>query len=239
LAYPQAQPPMALSVLLRDMGKNREFLIFAIVTAIWNFSLNVAGPFFTPYLVQDLHADAAMVGLTSIASMVATMLVQRKLGELNDRWGARRLTLTAGLLIPLVPLLWVVINQAWHVILINLLSGALWGAFNLASFNYLLQIIPDNLRARFSALFQIIVTVSLAAGAALGSIIVTNVGYHAVFIGSGAGRMLAMLIFAFLLARGAKASRRGGSRPEPLPELAADVEEEAEAEAEAGALAKA
>ena len=207
LAYPQVKQPLALRSLLRDASTHREFMIFAATTALWNFSINIAGPFFSVYMVKDLHADATMIGLTSVATSVATMLVQRKLGELNDRWGARRLTMLSGFLIPIVPILWIFINAPAWVIMINLISGALWGAYNLASFNYLLMIIPADLRARYSALFQIIVTLSLSVGAAVGSVIITHLGYHAVFLGSGVGRFIAALLFATLLARANRAPR--------------------------------
>lgn len=186
---------------LKEVFSHREFLYFAIATAIWNFSLNIAGPFFNVYLVQDLHADAAMVGLTSIASSLATMLVQRKMGELNDRWGPQKLTMIAGLLIPIVPMLWVFATTGWHIIPINLLSGVLWGAYNLASFNYLLKITPAAQRARYSAVFQITVTISLAIGAALGSVLVSLMGFLAVFTISAVGRLIAAALFAVLVTR--------------------------------------
>ena len=186
---------------MSELANHREFLFFALTSALWNFSLNIAGPFFTVHLVQNLHADAAMVGLTSIASMLAGLLAQRKMGQLNDRWGARRLTMISGLLIPVAPILWVFATAAWHVILINLISGILWGGYNLASFNYLLMVTPASRRARFSALFQITVTISLAIGAALGSLVVTQWGINAVFIMSGIGRLVAAILFARLMTR--------------------------------------
>ena len=157
-----------------------------------------------------------MVGLTSIASSVAGMLVQRKLGELNDRWGARRLTVLSGLLIPILPLLWVFIPSAWFVIPINLLSGALWGAYGMGSFNHLLMIMPADQRARYSAIFQVTVTLALAGGAALGSLLVTQWGYPAVFVSSSIGRFIAALLFARLSrqrARLAKPAGGVGKRP--------------------------
>lgn len=190
----------SLPALLHDMAKNRDFVTFVSITALWNFSLNIAGPFFTVYLVTNLHADAAMVALTTIATSVSTMLAQRKLGELHDRWGSRKMTIIAGILIPILPLAWSFINAAWMVIPINLLGGALWGAYNLASFNYLLQITPEDRRPRYSAIFQIVVTVSLAIGAALGSLFVTSWGYQVIFLVSFGGRVVAALLFARLSA---------------------------------------
>ena len=195
--------PARLAVLSRLSGllSHREFVLFAGVTALWNLSLNIAGPFFNVYLVKNLAANPTMVGLTSIASSVAGMLAQTRLGVLYDRWGARRMVAVSGLLIPVIPLAWIWINSAWYVIPINLVSGALWGAYNMGSFNYLLQITPPERRARYSAIFQIVVTLSLAAGAALGSLVLARWGFPGVFGGSGAGRMIAALLFIYLTAR--------------------------------------
>lgn len=212
LPYQQVQQKLDLGALLRDVTTHRDFLFFAITTAIWNFSLNIAGPFFTVFLVKNLHADARMVALTTIASSITSILIQRKAGDLNDRWGARKLTMICGLLIPIVPLMWVFATAAWNVIIINLFSGLLWAGYNLGAFNYLLMVTPEQRRARYSAIYQIVVTVSLALGAALGSIIVANPnGFHAVFFWSAVGRMVAALLFVWLVRRSLTARRS----PEP------------------------
>lgn len=188
--------PIAFKKMLGEMSVLPGFMVLIGTTALWNFSLNVPGPFFTVYLVQNLGAGAFMVGLTSIASSLAALLVQPRLGTLADRWGARRMQMISGLLIPIVPVAWAFAHAAWNVILINLVSGALWAAFNLASFNYLLALIPEAKRARFSAIYQVVVMLSLSLGAAAGGFLVTHYGYPVIFWGSGIGRLVAALIFA-------------------------------------------
>jgi MFS family permease len=193
----QAGAALSLPGLWRDLWKHPAFLTLAGVAALWNFSLNVAGPFFNVYLVQDLKATATMVGFLGVITTTASLLVQRKLGELADRWGPRRMQLISGLLIPILPFAWLFITSPWHVVPINILSGVFWGAYNLAAFNYLLVITPAEQRARYSALFQLIVMVSLAAGAGVGSVIISSAwAYKGVFIGSAVGRLTAALLFA-------------------------------------------
>jgi len=194
---PQEASALTLPALLRDLWKHPAFLTLAGVAALWNFSLNVAGPFFNVYLVQNLKSTATMVGFLGVVSIIAGLFVQRKLGELADRWGSRRMQLISGLLIPIVPLSWIFVTSPWHVVPINIMGGVLWGAFSLASFNYLLVLTPEEQRARYSALYQIIITVALAAGAAVGSIIISSPWtYKGVFIGSAVGRFTAALLFA-------------------------------------------
>jgi predicted MFS family arabinose efflux permease len=120
---------------------------------------------------------------------------------LVDLWGAHRLQLVSGLLIPILPVLWVFTRSPWHVIPINILSGVLWGAYGLASFNLLLELTPQEGRARYSAMYQLLVTLALAAGAVVGGWMVTQWGYTAIFITSAIGRLAAALLFARFVRR--------------------------------------
>lgn len=181
--------------ILRELKAQPYFLGLGLVMAFWNFSLNIAGPFFNVYMVQNLKFTASMVGITSIVSGVAGMLVQRRIGHLSDRWGPRKVQLISMLIIPIMPFAWLFITQFWHVIVLNSFSGALWGAFNLVSFNFLLTLTPDAQRARFSAFYQILVMLALAGGAAVGAWIVTVWGYPAIFVCSAIGRMSAAILF--------------------------------------------
>ena len=154
-------------------------------------------PSHSRYLLARFHgAYACQCRTLQRRVKLVYRLVQRRLGRLADLWGARRLQLISGLLIPILPIAWVFTRSAWHVIPINLVSGVLWGAYGLASFNLLLELIPQARRARYSAIYQVFVTLALAAGAAMGGWMVTKWGYNAIFITSAVGRFLAALLFA-------------------------------------------
>lgn len=91
---------------------------------------------------------------------------------------------------------WLFVNAAWQVIIINLLGGVLWEAFSLASLNYLLSSFPEEQRARYSALYQMVVTLTFAGGATLGSLVISQLGIKGVFLVSAIGRNIASLTFA-------------------------------------------
>ena len=194
-AIPQDLRSYSPAGLLASLRADSNFATFCLYNAFWNFSMNLAGPFFTIYLVQDLHATAAMVGVTSLVASLTGLPAQRWFGQLSDRWGPRRVQLLTGLLIPILPISWVFTTNVWHTIPIQIGSGILCGGFNLASFNFLLALTPPEHRARFTALNQIAIAFASAIGAAIGGVIAGQFGYHAVFILSGIGRFLAMLVF--------------------------------------------
>jgi MFS family permease len=67
---------------------------------------------------------------------------------------------------------------------------------NLASFNLLLEISPQEQRARYSAMYQIAVALATAIGATLGGFVADHWGIPLVFLLSGIGRFLAALFFS-------------------------------------------
>jgi len=186
----------SLSSLLASLRTDRSFLAFCLYAMIWNFSLNIAGPFFNVYLVKTLNATAFMVGFLSIVSSMAGLPALRLFGQLNDRWGPRKVILVTGSIIPVVPFAWYFITSAWHVVPINIVSGFLWAGYNLAMFNLLLMIAPEEQRARYSAMFQIAVTISSALGASTGGLIANSWGIPLVFVFSAIGRALGAVVFA-------------------------------------------
>lgn len=186
--------------ILPSLKAHPEFIHFAIYIAVWNFGINVAAPFFSVYMVDTLHLTASMIGMATVVNTAANMLVQRQVGLLADKWGNRIVTIIFLSLIPILPLMWGLwVRQYWHVILIQILGGLLWGGLNLVSFNNLLMQTPQEQRARFSAYYQIIVTLSLSAGAALGSFLIPRIDFIGVTLSSAVLRWVAALLFILIV----------------------------------------
>lgn len=191
-----------LRAIFSSLKGQKQFILFCVFTAIWNFSINIAGPFFNVFMVDTLNFTAAMIGVTTVANTVTNLVVQRRIGALADRWGNRNVAIVFLMTIPLLPLLWGIwVRQYWQAVLIQAFAGVFWGAYNLVSFNNLLSQTPEKQRARFSAFYQIIVTLSLAGGAALGSVLISQIDFTGVTLASAGGRWLAGIFFIFCVGR--------------------------------------
>ncbi|MBC8334393.1 MAG: MFS transporter [Anaerolineales bacterium] len=186
----------SIKALISTLRSDRNFTLFCIYTAVWTFSLSLAGPFFSVYMVQDLKATAAFVGVTSIVSALSSIPAQKLFGPLADKWGARKLILVTSGIIPILPLMWYFTSEPWHVFPINTIGGALWAGYGIATFNFLLSVSPAEQRARYTALYQISVASSAALGAALGGVVANYLGLNIIFLLSGIGRFMAAGIFA-------------------------------------------
>jgi len=193
VAKPQAY---SLSSLVQTLKDDRNFLNYAIFGMVWNLSIGVAGPFFGVYIIEGLKGNANDVGLLSIAGSLAGLPAMSFFGHLSDRWGPRKVMLMTGCLIPIIPFAWVFARLPIHGILINIPAGLVWAGFNLAAFNFLLSLAPPVKRARYTALYQISVALSAAAGAAIGGLVINHFGYIPIFVISGVGRILGIFLFA-------------------------------------------
>ena len=191
----------SISALRSTFQGDRNFLVFCLYTAFWTLSLNIAGPFFSVYHVQTLGATASIVGITTIVTRISGIPAQRYFGALADKWGSRKLTLLTGFLVPFLPFMWLFIDSPWGVIPINIFSGIFWAGYSLATFNLLLEISPNEQRARYSAMYQIFVAGAAAVGAAAGGLIADQWGIRTLFWISGIGRFSSALFFFFGLYR--------------------------------------
>jgi MFS family permease len=197
---PQARPdPAALEAyrpakLIQALREDRLFLNFCIAQMVWNFSIAVAGPFFSVYQIEKLNSTPAIIGIQVILSSLAGIPAQQLFGRLNDRWGERKLLTITGFLIPLLPAFWALTRGPWDPTPMNVLGGAIWAGYSLANFNFLLSICTAENRARYTAIFQFSVMISAALGSAAGGLIVDNFDFRIIFLVSAAGRLLGHLL---------------------------------------------
>lgn len=188
-----------------------EFAGLVISAFIWNMALQVAAPFFSVYLVERLHASVSTVGLLAGINVLFALIGTRMFGALMDKRGALWVQQTTGFLIPILPFSWMLVTAPWQTSFMEALGGLLWAGYNLANFNLLLELTPDERRAEAVALYQTVVFVSAVLGPLLGGYLADTVGFRAIFGLSGAGRILGMVAFVWLAA--GPALRRGKGLP--------------------------
>ena len=196
-------PRAAINLLKRQP----QFLALILTAGLWNFSINISAPFFNVHMVKDLGFTASVVGLTNVLNALSGLLVLNQVGKLADRWGPRKLQLINMAIIPVLPLAWIFATAPWHVALINGIGGAMWAAYNLTSFNLLLNTIPAEQVPRYSAIYQVMVTLAMAFGALAGSALIERWSFTAVMLGTLAGRILSAILFAVFVKEPEKDSR--------------------------------
>jgi len=183
----------------------RNELWFLMFMAIMNFTVQLAAPFFTPYMLDELGFDLGMLGLMTSVSILAKIASFPYWGKISDRFGNRTVLVATAFLVPLVPLLWLTTKNALLIGIFDAFSGFVWAGFDLASFNFALAMVDRKLRPSFIAKYNQFNGIFYAAGSVAGGLFLTNFGtlslfgYSGIlllFLISGALRLAAVLAFA-------------------------------------------
>jgi MFS family permease len=194
LALAEERPRPRLSprtTLLKDAN----FQAYGATVLMWSISLYMAAPFFNVHLVKNLGASPLWVGSLLVVTSVFGLLGQLLFGKMLDLRGSRSVMAVCGLVIPFLPWAWYFVNAPYQVIAINVVGGVAWAGYTLASFNFLLAISPPGQQRYYAAAYQTLVYLSTFLGPLLGGAIAASYGIRTLFLLSGAGRMLACVLF--------------------------------------------
>ncbi len=160
-----------LKVARSDTRARLLFYMLGIQMASW-----VAGPYFTPYMLVQLEFSySAFVGLTC-AAFLAKIAVLPMLGRVAERFGARRLLWIGGALVVPVPALWLLHHGFAYLLVLQLVSGAAWGAYELAILLLLLEAIPRAKRLGVLTVFNVANGAAIAGGSLVGGALLAAFG---------------------------------------------------------------
>lgn len=104
---------------------------FSVFFALTQFSVAIASPFFTVYMLRDLKFSYFAFMTNSGVAIVAQFLTLNQWGRVSDVFGNRRILATTGMMIPLMPLLWTLSTDYWYLLLVQAISGFTWAGFTL------------------------------------------------------------------------------------------------------------
>jgi MFS family permease len=147
----------------------RRFLVFM---AYWNFSIFVAAPFFTPFMMKNLEMSSLMVQMISIVSSIGVVVGSNYWGLLCDLYSFRRILqlLAIGKIAAPACFLVALPHAHWSYVLLCILmffDGFLNAGAVLAPQGVMLKATPRRNRTMYIAAVNFL---SLAFGATLASV---------------------------------------------------------------------
>ncbi len=162
--------------------KNPNFLMFLVYFGFWTFAINLSTPFFSLYLLDNLQLDVSWVSVYGSLQAGANLLMLIFWGRLADRIGNRPLLIGVGVLVALIPLLWLGIGVSsldlWLLLpLLHIFIGGSWAAIDLCSNNLQLGIAPLTNQSSYFAIASAVAGASGALGTTIGGFIAENSHY--------------------------------------------------------------
>jgi MFS family permease len=189
-----------LKSFLKNLRKT-DYGRFVLFVCIFRITISLASPFFVVYELTYLKFSYFQFTILSAAEILASLLLLSFWGRMNDNKGSKMVMLITGLLIPLVPILYVINPNFYFLLIVSLLSGAAWGGFNLAVSNFMFDAsTPDN-RVKYVAYFNLLHGIAIFLGATTGGVLLHFMSasinsIKVLFIISGLAR-LAVALFLF------------------------------------------
>lgn len=177
-------------------------------------SVFVSAPFFNAYMLVRIelsYADYLMVLATAYIAKIAALSY---LGGFARRMGVRRLLLMGSIGIVPLPAMWLISHEVWFLLVIQVLSGIAWGAYELGMFLVLFNEVPSARRTDMLTIFNVGNVSATALGSLVGVALMKGLpdpwlAYAAIFIASMLGRLVTLIVLW------PRQSREQASNPDP------------------------
>lgn len=186
------EPARLLETWRGISSKSRSLIIYLIcMQACVQFS----GPYFVPYIIKQLNYSYAAFATIIAAALVARVLAMNLWGRIARKYGTDRLLVIGGIgLLPLASL-WILSPSLWWLIVVQMLSGFLWSAYELAFFLMFMEELPQKRRATALTIFNFGNSLTWCLGALAGGWWIAHFGtsiesYHNIFLISSLSRIL-------------------------------------------------
>ena len=200
--------------LLRGAWRSRSRgMVLSIL--ICNAAVNLASPFFTPFLLVQSHLRYGEFMTLLAANFLGKIAIYPLLGRIARRAGIRQLMAVGAIGIAPLPLLWTLSSSVTYLFAVQGLAGMFWAAFELSILLSFLDVPDDQERTALIATYHFVNTAAVAGASLLGGALLAALGqdrdaYLWIFSASAVGRAIGL---ALLLAR----ARRGMA--EEIPAL--------------------
>lgn len=154
--------------------KESSFVKFALFVSLNNFSVYLAAPFFSVYMIRDLHFNYLLYTILTVAQTLTMYVTVKRWGMHADRIGNIKVMRFTAPLIAFVPLLWIINQHPVFLFIAQIFSGFVWAGFSLSTTNFIYDACRPTKRPRCIAFFNLFNGISISIGAILGGFLVQH-----------------------------------------------------------------
>ncbi len=148
--------------------RESNFVKYVFYSAATIFAVQMAGPYFSVYLLKNLKVDYLTFMVIHLSAVIVRLMALHRWGEHADKVGNAKILKLVTLLFPLIPLLWIFSSRLAYLILLQMLAGFLWAGYALCSTNFIYDAVSSGKRVRCLGYWTMINNLGNASGAFLG-----------------------------------------------------------------------
>lgn len=176
---------------------------FSTYFALMNTAVGISAPFFTVYMLRDLELSYLQFTVLIAASVIVQFLMLHTWGRMADVYGNRLILILTSISLPVVPMVWLLSDNFWALLVFQALSGLSWSGFTLCAGNLLYDLVPRTRRAAYVAFHNVGTAAGVFAGAMMGAGLALLLPPGEVLFGDSGVR--SNLLYLFLLSGLARA----------------------------------
>lgn len=186
--------------------RNSNLGTYVLYGSLLRFGTAIAGPFFAVYMLRELNWSYPQFIGINIAGALGSIIILSIWGKISDRFGNAKLLIISGIMTSAIPLLWLVSENWYYLLIINVFAGAGWGGFNLSEANFIYDVVPRKKRSFAFTYNNVFSGAGVFFGATIGGLMATHLDfkfmgsiYLFLFLLSGILRFIPTFLFAFKL----------------------------------------
>ncbi|MFH0731698.1 MAG: MFS transporter [Candidatus Omnitrophota bacterium] len=153
--------------------RESNFAKFVLFVSAMSFSVNLASPFFSVFMLRDLRFSYLLYTFITIAATLTIFIMMQRWGAHADKVGNLKIIKITSPLIGIIPLFWIFNHHPGFLILAQIFSGFMWAGFNLCTSNFIYDAVSPEKRTRCIAYFNVLNGLALCCGALLGGFLVS------------------------------------------------------------------
>lgn len=180
---------MKISEIFSLPLKNKKFVRFFILSIIWNIAFQIAGAYFSIYLVSDLKLNYTTITLLGMLSSSAYVVAANLWGKYADKKGWSVTTMLSLGSLAVCHALFFISSGSSPFLMVTLIaahaiSGISWSGINVSMFNLQFEFTPDEKRTVYIGFSAAASGIIGYMAAVAGSILVGIFGQRLFTLGS-------------------------------------------------------
>jgi MFS family permease len=180
---------------IREFLAHPRFIRYMLASILFYFSWQIAWPLFSWYQVKVLGANNLWVSLLSLMNTGGSLVGYGFWVKVLNRHGNLKTLFYATSVIFIVPAIYAFSHSLYIVAAFNLIVGAIFSGVNLALFNALLEVTPEERKTSYIAYYNTAITISAIIAPIVGVGLLNLMSFRWAFIVCAILRILGSLCF--------------------------------------------
>jgi MFS family permease len=149
---------------------------FSIYRLIFTFTTAITSALLSIYLLRTLEFSYLKYMVVILAGTTLSLFTLEIWGKIADKYGNYRVLCISSIIIPVIPILWILNSSVWYLIFVpSLATGIGWAGFHLAERNFIYDNVSQSKRGLAMSYYNVFWGIGIFLGASFGGLLIKYV----------------------------------------------------------------